>query len=121
MYPRLVEAESLIEILVGILAVPRASPLVLLHQPPPESPCCVRGDHAVFAEHRSLIEVDHAVLARRQSPAEVTDRRGLADAGLSGEDADARLGGEPGEGLGEPLIVRVALEEALADGPAGER
>lgn len=29
---------------------------------------------------------------------------------------DARLGGEPGEGESEPLVVRIAREEAVAGG-----
>jgi hypothetical protein len=45
----------------------------------------------------------------------------LTDAGFAGDDADAGLGGEPGEGASEALKVWVAVEEALAGGVAWER
>jgi hypothetical protein len=61
------------------------------------------------------------VLVGVEGAAEVADRGRFADAWLAGEDPEARLGGEPAEGAREPLIVRVALEEALARGAAGER
>lgn len=61
------------------------------------------------------------MFAARELATQVAHGRGFADAGLAGEDADAGLGGEPGEGAGEALVVRVFVEEGLADGAARER
>jgi|GEM_PF-6542130 len=61
------------------------------------------------------------VLVLRETAAKVAHRGGLADAGFAGDDADAGLGGEPGEDTSEALEVRVAVEEGLAGCAARER
>jgi hypothetical protein len=58
------------------------------------------------------------VLVHRQRATQVAHRRGLADAGLADDDADAGLGGEPVEDAGEAPEVRALVEGGLADGAA---
>jgi len=54
---RVEEAERLVQILVGILAVSRASPLVLQHQPPAHASLDVFPQSSVRLVDGALIEV----------------------------------------------------------------
>jgi transposase len=54
---RIEEAECPIEVLVGVLAVPRASPLVLLHQPPAHPSLGISRDRSIWLEHGTLVKV----------------------------------------------------------------
>ena len=76
------------------------------------------GQHAIEVERLdgAVAQVHDAMFAALQGAAQVAYGGALADAGLAGDDIDAGVGGEPGEGASEALMVRVALEEALADG-----
>lgn len=73
------------------------------------------GQHAIEVEwfDGAVGQVDDAVLAGRQCAAEVAHRGALADAGFAGDDADPRLGGEPGEGARERATMAGAVGEEV--------
>jgi hypothetical protein len=66
---------------------------------------------------RGVGEVEDAVGGARELSAQVTQGAGLPDAGLAGQDGEARLGGEPVEDAGE-AAQGVVGEEVLAGGAA---
>ena len=66
------------------------------------------SQHAIEVERLdgAVAQIHDAVLAVGERAAQVAHGGALTDAGLSGDDADARLGGEPGEGASEATYGR---------------
>src|SRR4051795_13529155 len=65
---QLVEAEHLVEVRVGVSAVPRASPAAPAHQPASDAPFGVELDRAVDTHDRPLVEVPGPATDHRVQP-----------------------------------------------------
>src|ERR1700728_4739209 len=74
------------------------------------------GDGSVEIEGRDggVAEVEDEVVGARQGHAQVAHRRGLADAGLGGEDAEAGLVDELPEGAPQADVAGRLVVEGLA-------